>query len=60
MVVWQRDGVGGVRVMLKEEVCEMVEVRRVSDIFMVIVLVFEVDLLWLNLYSGGIKKIIGV
>ena len=35
------DGVGGVRVMLKEELCEkFVEVRRVSDRVMAVALIF--------------------
>ena len=39
MLVWKWDGVVGVVVMVKEEVCEgMVEVRMVSDKVMVVVL----------------------
>ena len=45
MVVWKRDGVGGVGVIVKEEQCEkVVEVRRVSDRVMTLV-VFEEDVL---------------
>ena len=42
---WSGEGVGGVVVMVKEELCEkMVEVRRVSDRVMTVV-VFEEDVL---------------
>ena len=40
------DGVGGVIVMMKEELCErVVEVKRVSDRMIAVVLVFEKDVL---------------
>ena len=40
------DGVGGVGVMVKEELCErLVEVRRVSDRVMSVAVVFEEDVL---------------
>ena len=45
MVVWKGDFVGGVGVMVKEELCEkVVEVRRVSGRVMTVV-VFEEDVL---------------
>ena len=32
MVVWKYDGIGGVRILVKEELCEkIVDVRRKSD-----------------------------
>ena len=41
MVVWNGDDVGGVGVMVKEELCQMVvEERRVSDRTMAVVVVF--------------------
>ena len=46
MVVWKRYGVGGVGVMVMEELCEnVVEVRRVSDRVMTLAAVFEEDVL---------------
>ena len=40
------DGVGGVGIMIKEELCkELVEVKRVRDIVMTDALVFEEDVL---------------
>ena len=43
---WSGDGVGGVGVMVKVEMCErVVEVRRVSDRVMTVVVVFEEDVL---------------
>ena len=42
------DWVGGVEVMVKEELCEkLVEIGRVSSGVMAVVLVFEEDVLWL-------------
>ena len=45
MVVWKKDGVGDIVVMMKRELCEkVVETRRVSDRLMVIVVLdFEED-----------------
>ena len=41
------DGVGGVGVMVKEELCEkVVEVRMVGDRVTTVVVVFEEDVLW--------------
>ena len=56
-----RDEVGGVGVMVKEELCDdVVEVKRVSDRVMTLVVVFEEDLLrficWYALQSGGCVK----
>ena len=48
MLWWsgKRDGVGGVGVMVKEELCEkVVEVRRVSNRVMTVVAIFEGDVL---------------
>ena len=43
------DGVCGVGVMVKEELCEkMVEVRRVGDRVMTVVVFVDKDLLWLT------------
>ena len=43
---WCVDGVGGVRVMVKEELCrKVVEVRRVSDRVMSVIVVFEGEVL---------------
>ena len=42
----KQNGVGGVGVMVKEELCEkVVEVRRVNDRVMAVVLIFEEDML---------------
>ena len=49
MLWWSgKESVCGVGVMVKEELrMEVVEVRRVSDGVMAVVLVFEEDVLWL-------------
>ena len=45
MVVWNGDGVDGVEVMVKKELCEkVIEVRMVSDRVMIVV-VLEEDVL---------------
>ena len=45
-VFWSEKGVGGVAVMVKEELCEkFVEVRRVGNCVMTVVVVFEEDVL---------------
>ena len=42
MLVWKGDGVGGMGVMVKEELCEeVVEVRKVSDRVMTVLAVLK-------------------